>query len=149
MPRKHSLPAFLSDVVTEQAYERWLTRKAAAHLRRDRKRGHTGTGALYREAIHAAVVLSRGKDAYTGETLDWHLISTYRNEDSQLGRHAYKASFALLPTVDHVDATATEASFKICGWRTNDAKHDLSLSSFLDLCEKALLFAGYRIDRPL
>lgn len=149
MPRKNSLPAFLSDVVTEQAYERWLTRKAAAHLRRDRKRGHTGTGALYREAIHAAVVLSRGKDAYTGETLDWHLISTYRNEDSQLGRHAYKASFALLPTVDHVDATATEASFKICGWRTNDAKHDLSLSSFLDLCEKALLFAGYRIDRPL
>lgn len=149
MPRKHNLPTFLSDVVTEQAYERWLTRKAAAHLRRDRKRGHTGIGSLYREAIHAAVVLSQGKDAYTGETLDWHLISTYRNEDSQLGRHAYKASFALLPTVDHVDATATEASFKICGWRTNDAKHDLSLSSFLDLCEKALLFAGYRIDRPL
>lgn len=149
MVRKHSLPDFLIDLVSEQAYERWLTRKAAAHAKRDRARGHTCAPGQYREAIHAAVLCSGGKDAYTGETLDWHLISTYCNEDSQQGKHAYKARFALLPTVDHIDASATEASFRICGWRTNDAKHDLSLSSFLELCEKALLFAGYRVVPPL
>jgi hypothetical protein len=147
MPKKHSMPTFLEGKVKPIAYERWLHRKAAAHLKRDRKRGHTCTGATYREAIHAAVVLSDGRDAYTGEELRWDLISTYKNEDSKEGRHAYKARFALLPTVDHVASEATEASFRICGWRTNDAKNDLSLESFLELCQKALSHAGYRIEK--
>jgi hypothetical protein len=30
--------------------------------------------ALYKEAVHAAVVSSDGRDAYTGEELDWELI---------------------------------------------------------------------------
>lgn len=146
MPKKHTMPSFLENVVTPEAYERWLKRKADAHLKRDRKRGHACTGSAYREAIHAAVVISNGKDAYTGEKLDWHLISTYNNKDSERGRHAYKAGFALLPTVDHISAEAAEASFRICAWRTNDAKSDLSLESFLDLCKKALLHAGYRVE---
>jgi hypothetical protein len=147
MPKKHSMPAFLEGNVTPAAYERWLHRKAAAHLKRDRKRGRACTGAAYREAIHAAVVLSGGRDAYTGEALRWDLISTYKNEDSKKGRHSYKAGFALLPTVDHVAAEATEASFRICGWRTNDAKNDLSLNSFLELCQRALRHAGYRVEK--
>src|SRR5690242_4917127 len=119
MPRKHTMPPFLEGIVSPDAYERWLRRKAMAHVKRDRNRGHKCTVALYKEAIHAAVVLSDGKDAYTGETLDWSLISTYKNEDAKNGRHSYKAGFALLPTVDHISAEATEASFRICGWRTN------------------------------
>src|ERR1051325_9289537 len=107
MPRKHSLPPFLEGKVEPDAYERWLSRKAMAHLKRDRKRGHNATRAQYKEAIHAAVLLSKGKDAYTGEKLDWSLISKYNNEDSKAGRHKYKAGFALLPTVDHVSAEAT------------------------------------------
>jgi hypothetical protein len=94
------------------------------------------------------VVLSEGKNAYTGEKLDWHLISTYENEQSKNGRHAYKASFALLPTVDHVAADATEASFKICAWRTNDAKNDLSVASFVELCNKVLSHAGFQVQEP-
>jgi hypothetical protein len=141
------MPQSLEGVVKPAAYERWLVRKAAAHVKRDRKRGHTCTGATYREAIHAAVVFSAGKDAYTGETLAWHLISTYNNEDSEKGRHSYKAGFALLPTVDHVMAGATEASFRICAWRTNDAKNDLSLESFIELCEKVLEYAGYSVKK--
>ena len=140
------MPTFLEDVVTPEAYERWLRRKAIAHVKRDRKRGFTCTVALYKEVIHGAVVLSDGKDAYTGEALDWKLISTYKNDDSKKGRHGYKAGFALLPTMDHVTAEATEASFRVCGWRTNDAKNDMPLATFLELCEKVLNHAGYRVE---
>jgi len=146
---KRSLPAFLNSFVSYDAYERWLLRKAAAHVKRDRKRGHTCADAAYRDAIHDAVVLSGGDDAYTGEQLDWSLISTYDNDASKLGRHAYKAGFALLPTIDHVASDATSASFKICGWRTNDAKHDLSVDSFIDLCRFVLEHAGYRVEKQV
>jgi len=140
------MPPFLEDTIKPDVYERWLRRKAMAHVKRDRKRGRTCSVALYKEAIHAAVVLSDGKDAYTGEALEWNLISTYRNEDSKDGRHGYKAGFALLPTVDHVTAEATEASFRVCGWRTNDAKNDLPMATFLEVCEKVLKHAGYRVE---
>lgn len=148
MTRKRPMPPFLEGVVSEDVYARWLLRKAQAHVVRDRKRGMHATGARYRDAIHAAVVASGGLDDYTGEPLDWHLISTYANADSQEGRHHYKAGFALLPTVDHVEASASAASFKICAWRTNDAKNDLSVEGFLALCEKVLRHSGYRIEPP-
>ena len=142
------MPSFLVGKVQPEVYERWLNRKAMAHVKRDRKRGHLAAiRAQYKEAIHAAVLVSGGKDAYTGEKLDWGLISTYNNEDSKAGRHKYKAGFALLPTVDHVAAEATEASFRICAWRTNDAKNDLSLEDFLKLCVKALQHAGYSVRK--
>ncbi|MGE0115781.1 MAG: hypothetical protein AB7T07_12970 [Steroidobacteraceae bacterium] len=147
MGKKHAIPDFLENVVSPEIYERWLIRKAAAHVKRDRKRGHTCSGSGYRAAIHAAVVASKGKDAYTGEVLDWHLISVYRNEESRHGRHTYKAGFALLPTVDHVSSEATEASFKICAWRTNDAKNDMSYVSLLELGRRLLLHAGYRVEK--
>jgi hypothetical protein len=147
MPRKHTTPVFLEGVVSPEAYERWLERKAAAHLKRDRKRGRTAMRPAYKEAIHAAVILSDGLDSYTGERLDWRLISTYRNEESKAGRHGYKAGFALLPTVDHIDAGATESSFRICSWRTNDAKNDLSPDQFIDLCSKVLTFAGFSVNK--
>lgn len=60
-------------------------------------------------------------DLYTGAELHGHLISTYKNEDAKAGRH--KAGLALLPTVDYVNGGTTEASFRICAWRTNDAKN--------------------------
>src|SRR5262249_22685976 len=122
--------------------------KAVAHVKRDRKRRHNCSVAAYKKAIHAAVIDSGGRDAYTGETLVWRLISKYRNKDAQKGRHEYKAKFALLPTVDHVAAGARNASFRICGWRTNDAKNDLSHKTFLDLCKMVLEHAGYRVEGP-
>lgn len=147
MPKKYILPGFLDQVVTPAAYERWLRGRVVAHVRRDRKRGHPCTVALYKEAIHCAVVQSDGRDAYTGEAFEWNLISTYRNADSKNGRHIYKAQFKLLPTIDHVTADASEGGFRVCGWCTNDAKNDLSLEVFLQVCEKALKHAGYRVER--
>lgn len=141
-------PAFLDGVIEPAAYWRWLHRKATAHVVRDRSRGHACGVAQYKGAIHAAVLESRGKDAYTGEPLHWHLISTYDNAASTAGKHAYKATFALLPTVDHVLADATSASFRICAWRTNDAKHDLALPDFLALCRATLEHAGYAVAPP-
>jgi hypothetical protein len=46
-------------------------------------------------------------------------------------------------TVDHVTAGDTESSFKICGWRTNDAKNDLSHAEFLEVCKAVLAHDGY------
>lgn len=137
--RFFELPPFLDDVVTREAYVRWLQRKAAAHIRRDRKRGNTsGTVSEYKRAIHQAVCFSGGKDAYTGEQLAWSLISTYNNQESKQGRRTYKAGFALLPTVDHLGDGTGPADFKICGWRTNDAKGDLSLEEFVALCARVV-----------
>ena len=132
---RYDLPGFLSGVVTRQQYTRWLQRKAQAHVVRDRKRvSWPVTVTAYKQAIHAAVVASDGTDYYTGELLNWALISTYDNVASKAGRSKYKAGFALLPSVDHVSGDHEGFDFVICGWRTNDSKHDLSLDEFVALC---------------
>ena len=73
MLRKYALPAFLIGTVEQAAYQHWLEHKARTHVRRDRKRG-TVIGEAYRVAIHAAVATGGGRDAYTGEALDWSLL---------------------------------------------------------------------------
>ncbi len=137
--RKYELPAFLVGTVTQDHYDRWLQRKAVAHVRRDRKRGNpSAMNAEYKVEIHRAVIDSKGKDCYTGEKLDWSLISKYDNKQSRSGGRLYKATFALLPTVDHVNDGLGPADFNICSWRTNSAKNDLTLPEFLELCEKVI-----------
>jgi hypothetical protein len=137
--RLFDLPVFLEGSVERETYVRWLQRKASAHVRRDRRRGNgTASVAGYKRAIHEAVCKSQGKDCYTGEELGWGLISRYNNEESKQGRRIYKAQFALLPTVDHVGDGTGPAEFKICSWRTNDAKGDLSFEEFVELCRKVI-----------
>ena len=141
--RKYALPDFLLMVVAQAAYERWLHRKAIAHVRRDRKRGNQAAlNEAYKRAIHDAVCQSGGNDAYTGEAMHWHLLSKYDNQASSQGRRQYKAGFALLPTVDHVGDGLGAASFKICGWRTNDAKNDLGHEEFVQLCQRVITHHG-------
>ena len=145
---KYKLPEFLVQAVSQRTYERWLRRKAAAHLKRDRCRGNnTATGEQYRLAMHRAVAQNRGHDAYTGEDLDWALISEYDNDQSRSHGRSYKHEFALLPTVDHVGDGTGAPDFKICAWRTNGAKHDLGLDEFLSLCRRVLEHHGYTISR--
>ena len=137
--RLFHLPTFIENHFTREQYVRWLQRKAEAHIRRDRKRGNTGGSVSeYKRAIHQAVCLCAGHDAYTGEMLDWHLLSTYDNTQSRLGRRGYKARFARLPTVDHVGDGTGPAEFKICGWAVNDAKGDLSYVEFVHLCQRVV-----------
>jgi hypothetical protein len=144
---RHAIPLFLVGRVNPLVYERWLARKAAAHLKRDRKRGYEEiTAAQYRDDIHKAVLGSEGRDFYTGEELDWTLLSKYNNEESSAGRHGYKAGFALIPTIDHIESARVNSGFRICGWRTNDAKHDLSHQAFIELCVLVVKKAGFTID---
>jgi hypothetical protein len=137
--KKYQVPEFLTRVLSQDVFERWLHRKGIAHVRRDRERGSTtAPSAGYKLAIHQAVKDSKGLDAYTRERLDWTLISKYRNKDSKSGGSKYKKRFALLPTVDHVRDRSGQPKFAICGWRTNDAKNDLTYEEFLELCKKVL-----------
>jgi hypothetical protein len=136
---KYALPAFLEEHCGEQAYIRWLSRKAKTHVKRDRARENSSaTREEYMMAIHKAVVQSGGFDEYTGEALDWNLISAYNNEESKEGRRAYKKKFAKLPTADHVGDGTGPADFVICGWRTNDCKNDLPRAEFIELCRAVL-----------
>ena len=139
MPAKYTPPEFVTNEVSATKYRRWLSRKAQAHCRRDRDRGNeTATKAAYKEAIHAAVIKSAGRDAYTGEELHWCLIGQYDNELSKAGRREVKARFAQLPTIDHVGDDSGSVAFLICGWAVNDAKNDLPLERFIDLCQKVI-----------
>jgi len=148
MPKRYQFPSFLIDKVTQEVYERWLRRKAQAHIKRDRQRGNeTANGEAYRVAIHSAVLESGGRDSYTGEELDWSLISQYDNDKSKEDRRYYKHGFALLPTIDHVGDGTRSADFKICSWRTNDAKSDLEMPAFLALCQAVLEHHGYTVTK--
>lgn len=141
MPRIYDLPPFLDGIVDRDTYVRWLRRKAAAHLERDRNRGNAvADGASYRLGIHGAVLRSQGKDEYTGRELRWDLISQYDNDKAAANRRQYKREFYDLPTVDHVGDGLGEADFAICSWQVNDAKHDQTLDEFVEMCRCIVAF---------
>lgn len=138
-PRKYPLPTFLEGILTQAVYQRWLSRKAAAHVKRDRKRGNSAAAReAYMIAIHEAVLRSGGYDEYTGLPLSWELVSTYDNELAGIERREYKKSLGNLPTVDHVGDGLGAPNLAICSWRVNDAKHDLTRDEFLTLCRHVL-----------
>lgn len=144
-PGQYALPIALRDVCTGAAYKKWLHRKAAAHVIRDRKRWRIPLSvADYKRAIHAAVRETEKRDAYTGELLDWTLISKYDNGKSKRGGSAYKKSFAMLPTVDHAGNAPGDMNFRICSWRTNDSKSDLTLDEFVELCRSVIRHSGQK-----
>lgn len=139
MSKLFAMPDFLTGRINQTTYTRWVHRKAASHVKRDRLRcSYPIAGSDYRRLIHAAVCTSGGRDHYTGEELRWELLSTYCNDTSKAERSAYKASMALLPTVDHVPGADDRYDFVICAWRTNDAKNDLSHDEFLALCRRVI-----------
>ena len=146
------LPTFLQGTCDLDAYRRWLHGRAAAHVKRDRKRGNTTANvSTYKAAIHAAVIASDGKDTYTGLPLRWDLISKYDNLASKEGRRAYKKQFADLPSVDHVGDGLGPPTFRICSWQINDAKNDLDESEFVKVCQAVMNYqAAIRADeRPV
>jgi hypothetical protein len=144
------LPYVVPDPIKNQCdqakYSRWLSRKAAAHVRRDRKRERDCTIVQYKKEIHSAVCESGGKDFYTGEALNWSLVSTYNNESSESGRTKYKKTLALLPTIDHTVDASGRPKFVICSWYVNDAKGDLPIEDFYQLCQRVL---DYRDEQKM
>jgi hypothetical protein len=148
MAARYEFPECLVGKVKPEVYFRWLQRKATTHARRDRKRGNaSATISRYKQAIHNAVTVSSGCDAYTGEELNWSLISQYDNEKSKKFGRSYKKELAALPTIDHVGDGLGEPDFVISSWRTNDAKHDLTIEEFLLLCEAVLNHHGFSVAK--
>lgn len=139
LSRKYELPPFLAGRCNHEVYLRWLSRKAIAHVRRDRARGNlAATREEYMRVIHKAVRSGGENDAYTGEPLAWELISKYDNEASKQGRRVYMKTLSMLPTVDHVGDGTGPADFVICSWRTNDCKSSLSYDELIEFCQAIL-----------
>jgi hypothetical protein len=138
---KYPLPAFLEGKFTHLEYFKWLRNKADTLLKRDRKRrkpyAASATKSSYRQEVHKAIINGGERDPYTGESLEWELISKWDTSHEQ--PEGYKKRFALMPTVDHVNAD--ELKFEICSFRINEAKADLKPEEFIELCKKV---AGYR-----
>ena len=134
------MPDCIKGQCDQKKYSHWLHAKANAHVRRDRKRfgKDSCTVSKYKAAIHAAVCAGGDLDHYTGEILDWHLVSTYKNASSGEGKTKYKSQYALLPTLDHALDKDGKLAFVICSWRVNDAKSDLTEAEFYYLCELVL-----------
>jgi len=147
--RKYQQPDFLNTILTQANYEKWLNGRAVAHCRRDRARDNTtACNEAYKTAIHRAVLHSGGHDHYTGELLNWSLAGQYNNAESKADGRRYKASLALLPSIDHVGDGLGEADFRLCAWRTNDAKNDLTHDEFVALCRRVVAYhdRGGRTD---
>jgi hypothetical protein len=145
---KYQLPDFLTGKCEPARYARWLQRKARAHAKRDRERFDKDicTVSTYKEQIHAAVVAGGDRDFYTGESLDWDLISKFENAAAKLGRTEYKKAFWRLPTIDHTFDEQGRRKFVICSWKTNDAKNDLLLEEFHALCDAVRNYRDSRIE---
>jgi hypothetical protein len=128
---KYPLPSFLKGVASQGKYGKWLQRKAASLVKRDKKRAFKNISVQnYKEQIHDAVCRSKGKDAYTGDALDWKKISTYKDK-----------KIPDLPSVDHCHAR-DGGGFKICSWAINDMKNDMSESELMEACRVILNHLG-------
>jgi hypothetical protein len=141
MSSKYAMPDSLKGLCDQAKYARWLQRKAAAHVKRDRKRARRNMRApaiaFYKQMIHAAVSECKG-DFYTGLPLDWSLISKWENVSAKMGGAEYKRSFLKLPTVDHTVDENGSLRFVICASYVNHAKSDLNMKEFYELCEDVL-----------
>ena len=129
------LPEFLNGTVSQEQYRKWLQSKARAHRGRDKDRGNLeATNAAHKSAIHKAVIDSKGVDEYTGELLHWKLIGTWDNAEAKAGGRKYKERYHFQPTIDHAGDGMGEPNFKICSYRTNDAKGIMTHDEFIAFC---------------
>jgi hypothetical protein len=132
---EYPLPEFLLGRCTPHVYHKWLLNKADTLLKSDKKKKRpyalVATKAVYKKEIHEAVKRSLPYDPYTGENLEWELISQWDTSHEQ--PEGYRKKFALMPTIDHINPA--EFRFGICSWKSNVAKSDMTPDEFIRLCE--------------
>jgi hypothetical protein len=136
--RKWRIPECLKPTVSdEDAFRKWLDRKAVSVRKRDKKRNVPVLSlSKMKAAIVNAIERSEGRDFYTGEALDWHLISTWVGAEEGTVASVYRRRFWMLPSVDHDFTDPAKPAFHICSWRMNDSKNDQTLQEFLELAVK-------------
>ena len=141
--------------ISNSEFRDWVMKKGYSLYQRDFKRTKEKNKFKseynyndYRKKICEAIKKAPyvGKDYYTGEKLDLNLIGKYQNSDAKQNGKAYKRKFALMPTVDHINAEA-KPEFVICSWRMNDAKNDLSECGFTKLCIRFLRNKGIMVKK--
>ena len=137
MSRKWKIPDCLKPKISdEDAFRKWLARKALSVRKRDRKRNVPVLSlSVMKQAIVSAIERSNGCDFYTGEPLDWHLISKWVGSEEGTSANDYRRKFWMLPSVDHDFTDPAKPAFHICSWRTNDSKNDQSIEEFLALAD--------------
>lgn len=143
---KYHLPDFLKGRISERVYDSWLNERANTLRQRDIKKKRpyavATTKGMYKEKIHKAVVDAGQYDRYTGDELQWELISTWDSEKAKQGGDEYKDKFLLMPTVDHKDPKSTTLEFEIVSWLINDCKSGLDPEQFIALCKKIVAHRG-------
>jgi len=142
MPLKYERPSFLIGKISQATYNHWVRSKSKTHFGRDKKRGNTAiSNEKYKMAIHLAV----SQSSATINTRVKHSIGLWSGNTTtkKLKREAenIKLPLLFLPTIDHCDDGLGSANFKLCSYRTNDAKHDSSYSDFVDLCRRVIAHA--------
>lgn len=137
--RKYQLPENIG--INQVTYEKWLDKKARSIRKRNKTKDKMEKYSTedYKIAIHKAVCESAGKDFYTGEKLDWSLLSKFDGNEAKKDGIKYIKKFALLPTVDHY-TNRSNLNFVICSWIVNDAKSHLSHDEFISLCRKVIKY---------
>jgi hypothetical protein len=144
------LPPFLQGVISVKDYRHWLELKGHNLRRRDlnlkRLFAKENSFAVYKQKIHQAVLDGGGLDPFTGEKLDWGLVSK-KNELKKDGYvNNYLNTYALYPAVDHI--IPEEFEFEICSLISNQCKSSLTPEEFVGFCGRVVNFRGQAEKSP-
>ena len=93
----------------------------------------------YKQKIHQAVLDGGEFDPYTGEKINWGLIS---KEKTLKKGNFIDSGYAMRPAVDHINPE--EFGFEICTWISNESKSCMTSDQFVDFCRKVVSFRGQR-----
>lgn len=114
-------------------YAEWLEKQAQSCRQRDARPNKPAIDA-YRERIHKAVLISAGRDFYTGDMLEWNRLNHDLPLTGGRRRHLQRGQY---PSVDHYTGT-NSMDFRICSALVNHAKGPMSHQQFLKLCQKVV-----------
>jgi hypothetical protein len=143
-PQRYFLPSYLNGICTEDQFRKWFFKRAYELHLRDLLQGRPyavrGDRAPYTKGIYAAALNAGLLDPYTGERMAWEKISTWNSTKGKDWPDDLIETFYLLPTVDHIDPSASVLQFQICSWRINECKSGLTPDEFVGLCRKVCQF---------
>jgi hypothetical protein len=151
-PANYLLPPFLEGILSLKVYKNWLDHRSDELFTRDKRRkceyALNGSKALYKQAIHQAVMTKGRTDPFTGDTLRWNLVGTWAHTKKELENmdSAQRKQFSLLPVVDHTDPYADTLELEICSWQINYCKSSSTPAEFVALCKKVL---DYQRNHPI
>ncbi len=144
MTFQYPLPPFLKGVVSQRGYCMWLMNKGENLRRRDiklnRPYSKVNSETVYNQKVHQAVLDGGEFDPFTGEKLNWGLVSKERNMETESYTNDYLNTYALYPVVDHTNPE--EFEFEICSLISNECKSSLTPDEFVDFCQRVVDFRG-------